>query len=182
MIYGGIEEGLATIAKCVREEGPFDGVIGFSQGAAAAVMVASLLEGEKRVQAFEDAEKNGGMPYPASFRNGKDFVQQSMKFAVSYSGFCAPGEKYRGFYEPKIETPTMHFLGQMDTVVEEGRCRALVEATQKGEVVVHPGGHFLPSGRPWLDAVVGFVKRCVEGKKEVEEKEEERVEDMDVPF
>ena len=183
IIYKGIEEGLAAVAQCIREEGPFDGVIGFSQGAAAAAMVASLLDGEQRLTGFEDAEKHGGMEYPKSFTQANSFVQAPMKFAIVYSGFRAPGKRYDGFYIPKINTQTLHFIGQVDTVVEEERSRVLVGYCEEERVVVHPGGHFLPSQRPWLDACVGFVREALEGtaKREVAA-EEKGVEDMDVPF
>ena len=187
IVYEGLEEGMGAVAKVIREDGPFHGVIGFSQGAAAAGMVASLLEGSFRLAAFRDAEKNGGIPYPRSFlssENGKDFIQPPLNFAISYSGFRAPGTLYNAFYEPKISTPVLHVLGQVDVVVEESRGRAFVDACEEGEgrVVVHPGGHFVPSQKRWLDAVVGFVRECIEGKQGVERKEEVRVEDMDMPF
>ncbi len=177
------------MAKTIREEGPFDGVVGFSQGAAAAAMVASLLEGRRRREAFEKAEEGGGMKYLGSFleegEGGVDgFVQGPLKFAVCYSGFRAPGRRYAGFYEPRIRTPVLNVLGQLDVVVDEVRARQLVSACEGGEgrVVVHPGGHFVPSQKPWLDAVVGFVKECVEGKEIKREREGVKAEDMDVPF
>ena len=182
VVYEGIERGLESVADCIRAEGPFDGVVGFSQGAAAAAMVASLLEGEVRKEAFE---LKGGMGYPRSFLGEVDgFVQGPLKFAVCYSGFRAPGRLYEGFYEPRIRTKVLHVLGQVDVVVDEVRGRGLVGVCEGGEgrVVVHPGGHFVPSQKPWLDAVVGFVKQCMEGEGKEEDKEEERVEDMDVPF
>ncbi|KAL8794761.1 MAG: hypothetical protein Q9195_002715 [Heterodermia aff. obscurata] len=183
VVYKGIEEGLAAIAKCVREEGPFDGVIGFSQGAAAAAMVASLLEGEYRLRGFEETEKAGGMKYPESLWGKNGFVQPPLKFAIVYSGFRAPGERYDGFYKPQIKTEVLHFIGQLDTVVEEERSRGLVACCEEQRVVVHPGGHFLPSQRPWLDACVAFVREALEGEKKGDMREEEEsVEDMDVPF
>ena len=195
MVYEGLEEGLGAVAQTIREEGPFDGVIGFSQGAAAAGMVASLLEGRERKEAFEKAAEGGagGMGYLGSFlseeENGEEggvdgFVQRPLKFAVCYSGFRAPGRRYAAFYEPRIRTPVLHVLGQLDVVVDEVRARGLVSACEGGEgrVVVHPGGHFVPSQKPWLDAVVGFVRECV-GEKEVKrEREGVKAEDMDVPF
>lgn len=192
IVYEGLERGLDVIAETIRSEGPFDGVVGFSQGAAAAGMVAALLEGRARREGFKKAEKGGGIPYLESFlaREGDKvavdgFVQGPLEFAVCYSGFRAPGKRYQGFYEPKIRTKVLHVLGQVDVVVDEIRARKLVEVCEGGEgrVVVHPGGHFVPSQKPWLDAVVGFVKDCVErnGKGKGEDKEE-RVEDMDVPF
>ena len=183
IVYKGIEEGLAAIAKCIGEEGPFDGVIGFSQGATAAGMVASLLEGEHRLRGFEDTAKAGGMDYPESFWGKDGFVQPPLKFAIVYSGFRAPGQRYDGFYKPKIKTRLLHFIGQLDTVVEEERSRGLVACCEEERVVVHPGGHFLPSQRPWLDACVGFVREALEGEKKGDTREEEEsVEDMDVPF
>ena len=184
-VYEGLERGLGSVADCIREEGPFDGVVGFSQGAAAAAMVASLLEGRGRKEAFGAAEARGGMPYPEGFLGEVDgFVQGPLKLAVCYSGFRAPGGLYAGFYEPRIGTEVLHVLGQVDVVVDEVRGMQLVGACEGGEgrVVVHPGGHFVPSQKPWLDAVVGFVKQSMEGQGEKEDREEERIEDMDVPF
>ena len=190
VIYEGIEEGLETIAKCIREEGPFDGVVGFSQGAAAAGMVASLLEGARRLEAFTSKEGYGGIQFPASFLDREKeggMVQAPLKFCIVYSGFMAPGDRYKAFYEPKIGTKSVHFIGQVDTVVSEERSRTLVGCFVgdgdggTGRVVVHPGGHFTPSQRPWLDAVAGFLKNCLEGGKE-KKRDEENVEEMDVPF
>lgn len=207
VIYTGLSASLSLIADVIKTAGPFDGVIGFSQGAALAAMLASLLEGPARKRAFDTTTAGGGMGYPACFLTGDDgeregergggggggMIQPPLKFAVCYSGFRAPpGRRYGAFYEPRIQTPILHVLGQVDVVVEEARARELVGVCEGGgRVVVHPGGHFVPSQRPWLDAVVGFVReRMEEGGKgeggrekgEKGEEEEERVEDMEVPF
>lgn len=194
-VYVGMERGFETIAQTLREQGPFDGVLGFSQGGAAAGMVASLLE-EGRREAFEKAQAKGGMRYPDSFVNDTGFIEEvvhpPLKFAVSYSGFGASTNAlYQAFYEPKIATPMLHFLGTVDTVVSEERSLRLVEACMDGRgreggvdrVVYHPGGHFLPSSqRQYVSALVGFIREAVgEGGEKPAEKEE-RVEDMDVPF
>lgn len=181
--YVGLEEGLAVVADTMKAEGPFDGVMGFSQGAAMAAMVSSLLEGESRKEAFKAAQAKSklAMAYPSSFAN---LDHPPLKFCVSYSGFIAPGNRYAAFYEPSIRTPLCHFIGSLDTVVEEARTNLLVDAAggaEKTTVVVHPGGHFVPNNRQYLDTVVAFVKaRTTEtdgpGKKE------ESVGDMDVPF
>ena len=181
IMYEGLEEGLGEVANCIRENGPIDGVVGFSQGACAAAMVGSLLE-EGRMEAFEQLEKRDGIPYPQSFAQ---LQQAPLKFVVSYCGFRAPGARYQAFYDPGIKTPVLHVLGQLDTVVDEGRSRALVEVCEGGSerVLMHPGGHFVPSQKVWLEGVVRFMRECVEGgEKGGEGKEEEKVEDMDVPF
>lgn len=182
--YVGLDQGLDTVAKVIEAEGPFDGIIGFSQGAALAAMVASLLEGESRKQAFEKARSKSALaiPYPAAFAR---LNHPPLKFCVAYCGFIAPGERYRGFYEdPQIQTPVCHFIGSLDSVVDETRTQALVDATGgpgKTQIVTHPGGHFVPSGKQYLAIVAAFIKQNMssqEGKGE----NEDRVEDMDVPF
>lgn len=177
--YTGLEEGLNVIATAIKENGGVDGVIGFSQGACAAAFTASLLEKE-RIKAFEAVE--GGFAYPNSFRELlENEAQGPLKFAVSYCGFYAPNSLYSAFYEPKIETPTMHFIGSLDSVVEESRTLALVEKTVGGEgrKVYHPGGHFVPIGKEMVGVLIGFIRETC-GKDEASK--EESVEDMDVPF
>ena len=185
--YEGLDVGLGRIAEVLREEGPFDGVVGFSQGGAAAAMVASLLENGRR-EAFQPLHAAGeGIAFPDSFTGDAEggYVHPPLKFAVSYSGFAARGQNpYRAFYDPKIKTPVLHFLGSLDTVVEESRSLALVEACEEseGRVVYHPGGHFLPSTqKASVNALIGFIKEVLR-QAEGSHGEEESVEDMDVPF
>ena len=195
--YAGMELGLARIAETLDTEGPFDGVLGFSQGGAAAGIVASLLESGRR-EAFEHAQKHGGMRFPDAFTRDTGYVEETvhppLSFAVSYSGFgAATNPLYQAFYEPKITTPMMHFLGSVDTVVEEKRSLRLVDACVAGRgkeggvsrVVYHPGGHFLPSsGKVYVAALVGFIREVLNesGSSGEGEKKGERAEDMDLPF
>lgn len=188
-VYDGIEIGLGHIAEVLKSQGPFDGVVGFSQGGACAAMVASLLEPGRR-EAFEANHPGGGLRFPESFEapagTQGTAVHPPLKFAVSYSGFLAGGENpYRAFYDPKIQTPILHFLGTQDVVVEEARSLALVKAcvhTEERYVVYHPGGHFLPSTqKASVNALIGFIKEVLHDQEEGK-KEEESVEDMDVPF
>jgi predicted esterase len=182
--YSGLDRGLETIAKVLESEGPFDGVIGFSQGAALAAMVASLLEGKSRRQSFANARTKSSLaiPYPSSFES---LSHPPLKFCVPYSGFIAPGERYSAFYEtPVIQTQTCHFIGSLDTVVEEKRTQMLVDAcggSDKTQVVIHPGGHFVPTGKQFLDMLVAFIRKAVTTDK-AKTVVEERVEDMEVPF
>ena len=185
-IYDGIEKGLARVAETIKAEGPFDGAIGFSQGGALAAMIAALLEPDRK-RSFDticatDEEK---LPYPPSFcdTNG-GIIQSPLKFVIVYSGFAAPLEKYEGFYNPRIKTPILHFLGSLDTVVDENRGKKLIEAceTNKRKVVIHPGGHFVPSQKPWLDAVLSFVQVSLSGVSHSDKSIEPSAEDMDLPF
>lgn len=209
--YQRLEEGFATVADVMRREGPFDGVVGFSQGGYMAGAVASLLE-EGRREIFENAREKGGMEYPSSFLRGNggavevsEEMQQEkeredgvfhppMRFAVSYSGFAAhPNPLYQAFIEPKIRTPLLHFIGSVDTVVDESRTMRLVDSTEPGRdseegkkrIVFHPGGHFLPaSQRQCLIPLLGFIRETMGwdelGKDAPMGKRAQ--EDLDLPF
>ncbi|KAF5868076.1 putative dihydrofolate reductase protein [Botrytis fragariae] len=157
--YAGIEKGLDTIATTIREAGGIDGVIGFSQGACAAYFVASLLEANRESAFALQCVKNPSeaISYPSSFTALKQQLHHPpLKFCISYSG-------------------------SLDTVVEEHRSMALVEASEEEsrEVCYHPGGHFVPMGKEFGNVAVGFMVKCLDEKKPVAE---ESVEDMDVPF
>ncbi|KAK3337730.1 serine hydrolase FSH [Cercophora scortea] len=135
------------------EDKVIDGVIGFSQGGAVAAMLASALEADRaRIprphEGWVDAlrEANRGRP---------------LKFAVVYSGFFAPPHDLTWLYEPKVKTPTLHYFGSLDTVVDESRGQGLVERCELPSVVVHPGGHYVPVNREWVMPVVGFVRKCM---------------------
>jgi fermentation-respiration switch protein FrsA (DUF1100 family) len=179
-LYIGLEDGLQTILNSIKEAGGVDGIIGFSQGAAVAAFVASLLEAG-RIEAFEKvrAEEPTAYEFPESWKKLQVKVQQDggVKFAVSYSGFWAPHPSYAAFYEPKIATPLLSVIGSLDSVVEEHRSTDLVDRCVGKKVVYHPGGHFVPIGKEMVGVLIGWIKECC-----TEKKEETPAEDMDLPF
>jgi hypothetical protein len=69
-------------------------------------------------------------------------------------------------------------------VVDETRTQALVDATggvENTQIVMHPGGHFVPSGKQYLDTIAAFIKQKM-SSQDAGKDQEERAEDMEVPF
>lgn len=151
--------GQSTISV-LKDSGPFDGIIGFSQGGAMAGMIASLLE-ENRKDSFARFQAHGGMGYPDAFASLK---HPRFRFVVSISGYATSHPAYRAFYEPYIETPSLHLLGSSDEVVGKNASMRLVESCQSPNketrpvVIWHPGGHSIPGGKPELDFIVQFIR------------------------
>ncbi|RDA84840.1 hypothetical protein CP532_2096 [Ophiocordyceps camponoti-leonardi (nom. inval.)] len=145
-----LAEGMATIATAIREAQGVDAVCGFSQGGAVTALVAAALEPKRPV-----AEDGPDAAWVADLREAND--GKPLRFAVSYSGFFAPNDALKWCYQPKIETPTLHYIGSLDTVVDESRSRGLVDRCQDPVVVVHPGGHHVPVAREWVMPLAGFV-------------------------
>ncbi|KAI0403859.1 serine hydrolase FSH [Xylaria palmicola] len=165
-LYRGLEDGMRRVASAIREAGGVDGVMGFSQGGCMAALVAAALErphhsppppSSPSAAAWLDDLRaaNGGRP---------------LGFAVVYSGFHATPADLQWLYEPVLATPTIHFLGGLDTVVEEKRSRALIERCRDPTVLTHPGGHYVPVARDWVIPLAGWLRqRCVEAADEVKE-------------
>lgn len=163
--YRLLRAGFEALARAIREDagGHVDGVVGFSQGGAMAALLAAALETEP--QPRTPPPPGSSADYDWSWVQGLREANggQPLKFAVVYSGFFAPPEALGWFYEPKIRTPTLHFIGSLDTVVEESRSRNLVVRCEDPMEVVHPGGHYVPVSREWAMPLIAFVKkRCEE--------------------
>ncbi|PWI68055.1 hypothetical protein PCL_02456 [Purpureocillium lilacinum] len=149
--YRFFDEGMATVASAIRDAGGVDGVCGFSQGGAVTGVVAAALEPGR--EAPEGPE--GDWVRALREANG----ERALRFAVSYSGFYAPVERLAFCYEPEIKTPTLHYIGSLDTVVDESRSQALVDRCVEPLVIVHPGGHHVPVSKEWAMPLAGFIKQ-----------------------
>ncbi|KAK6001631.1 hypothetical protein QM012_002121 [Aureobasidium pullulans] len=152
-LYNGLDVSLSSIANTILKQGPFDGIIGFSQGAAFAAMVASLLE-HGRKDSFDKAETLGGMPYPSAFVTGTSVIQPPLKFVVAMSGFAGTGvPPYQAFYHPKIATPSLHLLGASDNFIKSAMSQKLLDAFVEPKVLVHQGGHVVPQAEHLEESV-----------------------------
>lgn len=159
--YRFLDQGMSRVAECIREnvgEGEkIAGVVGFSQGGSMSGMLAAAMEADREVPEGSECavwvkevrDANGGQP---------------LEFAVVYSGFYALVEELKWLYEPKIKTPTLHFIGGLDTVVDESRSRGLIERCEEPVVFTHPGGHHVPVSKEWAMPLVGFIRDRVVGK------------------
>ena len=157
----GFSQSLDMLAEILRTKGPFDGILGFSQGGLMAIKVASLLEGEVRRKAFEQAEREypDTYPFPEAF---KDLPHPPFKFGITYGAFMGVGKKYTPFYEnPAIKTPFCQFSGLWDPVVSSEMKAAVERANIGGETslkITHPGAHSVPTDAKNLEILVNFIK------------------------
>lgn len=132
--YSDIGPALNTVKQAFEEQGPFDGVLGFSQGAGLTAIVTKAL--------------------PELVPN-----HPALRFAIIYSGFKLEAPQHAHWYTTKFTTPSLQVMGTLDTLVSEERSMALVENWEDDKVTVlkHPGGHYMPSQRPMVDAVLSFI-------------------------
>lgn len=170
----GLNRSLDMLAEVLKEQGPFDGIIAFSQGTVVGAMLASLLQGATRHRAYELASlqtPSNTFAYPTSFLHLR---HPPLKFALCYASRVGTGSYSDWMYEsPRLETPFCHFFGKWDPMVSfEEREAVLKRLCEDGEcprVFVHGGGHFVPNDQRSTEIAVGFVEMCMRSAKEREE-------------
>ncbi|XP_015963131.1 uncharacterized protein LOC107487066 [Arachis duranensis] len=140
--YMNFEECLAYVEDFMVENGPFDGLLGFSQGA----ILAAALPG-MRAQGIA---------------LGK--VKNKIKFLILISGakfggnkFGAPKLASNAFSKP-IDIPSIHFIGETDFMKQEST--ELGEAFLDPVVIHHPRGHTVPRlDDKSVETVLGFIEK-----------------------
>lgn len=158
---------MARVADAIRDAGGVDGIMGFSQGGAMAAMVAAALEPE-RVVPSSSSSSSSEKPADDDEPPAEQWVRalrdanghRPLRFAVIYSGFYARDDALAAWlYAGGLATPSLHVIGGLDTVVDEARSAGLVERCgPTARRIVHPGGHYVPVGKEWTMAVVGFLR------------------------
>ena len=135
--YRGKEKSIELISNTFRDKGPFDGLLGFSQGAAVSLVVAAMQQDGRLLQNFDPLKL---CIFIAGFRSrDKDHIAMLDKF--------------------KLDCPTLHIWGEKDQL-KQG-CEAAVDCCSSRAIVErHPAGHKVPNVstidsqriRSWLEA------------------------------
>lgn len=165
----GLSKSLSYLAELLQTRGPFDGVVGFSQGSVMAVILASLLQGDTRRRAYEALPRSSDptMPYPAAFSH---LAHPPLKFGIL---FCPGLLRIAGmewlWEDPGLSTPFCRFVGSWDTVVSDIQRETVLEMTAtKGSVtVMHRGGHCLPTSESFSKHLPSFFASVPGLKKEL---------------
>jgi dihydrofolate reductase len=94
----------------------------------------------------------------------------NLKFVIIFSGFKLKPTKFDEFYEPSLEIPSLHVIGELDTVVEEGRSLKLYDVSheEKRTLLKHQGGHFVPNSKDFVSKVLNWIAGVVTVAKETE--------------
>ncbi|KIM75675.1 hypothetical protein PILCRDRAFT_798693 [Piloderma croceum F 1598] len=129
----GLDASLALL-KDVLKADRYEGVFGFSQGAAFAALLAALLE---KPHLYPSFLIDGQSPHPP------------FKFCVSVSGFKPPDQLATILMSPSYSTPTLHVLGKNDVIVIEEWSKVLLEISANKRIEEHDGGHFVPCKANW---------------------------------
>ncbi|KAL5755368.1 hypothetical protein ACOSP7_023588 [Xanthoceras sorbifolium] len=124
-VYKNFDECVAILEDYIVKHGPYDGLMGFSQGA---ILSAALMGMQKQGDALKKIPK--------------------LKFVIVISGaklggprFQAPKLAANAFSSP-IESPSLHFLSEQDFLKAEGDL--LLKSFVDPVTIYHSMGHTVP--------------------------------------
>ncbi|DBA87420.1 TPA: hypothetical protein ACH3X1_004466 [Trebouxia sp. C0004] len=117
--YRGWDTSKGFLEKIVQEQGPFDGIMGFSQGGACASTVAAL-------------QRLGVMLQGAA----------PLKFAIFFAGALIRDRNLSYIYKEKVTLPSVHIIGDKDYVKEWSEFQ--LTKWQDPILIRHPRGHVIP--------------------------------------
>lgn len=136
MRYEGWLKTKTWLISLFQQSAPFDGVFGFSQGAA----VTSLLVGLRNPCEAED--------------------RISFDFAMMVGGFASNDGSHAYLYQRRSEygLPSVHIIGSSDFVVPSGHSDRLAGFFKNPLILRHSGGHVIPDNSQIRNSVVTFLQ------------------------
>ncbi|KXN71663.1 hypothetical protein CONCODRAFT_5648 [Conidiobolus coronatus NRRL 28638] len=125
------------LCKVLREEGPFVGVLGFSQGACVATLLTKLLE------------INHPLVSPAN--------HPPLKFSIMISGLIIQIPEILKIFEIPAITPNLHMLSKIDQRVLKVYSIENANCYINPIVIEHNLGHKIPSTSQYLSIILQFI-------------------------
>ena len=137
--YVGVDAALERIRTAIQDQGPFDGILGFSQGATLAAYCC--LHPEKAGIAA-----GGASPF---------------RFAVIFSAFSPRDPIWSLEGGGDCALPTFHCFGSKDPSVPCTSSRAVAAHFRAPREHEHEGGHGVPSDAVLRNALKEFISTCM---------------------
>lgn len=128
----GFEESVKLIEDIFEQEGPFDGLLGFSQGACFVGLLCDLQH--------------------------RGLLKFNFNFAIMASGFKSGSLPHLKYYCDRINLPSLHIFGKTDQVIPFEMSEALSNCFEEPMIVVHEGGHYLPATAAQKSTYQKFIK------------------------
>ncbi|GAA6004179.1 hypothetical protein JCM10207_002468 [Rhodosporidiobolus poonsookiae] len=133
------------LASVLRTQGPFDGILGFSMGAATAALLAALVERPWLHPAFS-----------AAF-SSTEALHSPFRSIVLCSGYLPLDPTFESWFDRPLDTAALHVIGKQDVVAPNDRSLLNVPRFKESTVLWHDGGHHIPRKATFALALRNFI-------------------------
>ena len=140
--YLKLAEAMAYVSEYVLTHGPFDGLMGFSQGGTVVTALAT----------------SGAIPVRAVLTAGAPHIEEVFESA---SEWVAESRDLQDI-DTGLAIPKLHLAGETDAIISVKSTDALCRRGGNGELVVHDKGHLFPTKAAYVDKMVEFLKASLE--------------------
>ncbi|XP_052809706.1 esterase OVCA2-like isoform X2 [Mya arenaria] len=160
----GYQESLDMVTEVFKTQGPFDGILSFSQGAS----FASLLCGIQ--QQNPDINQSIAIiiaKIEINARNGRySFAHSPIKFnfVILVAGFKSRQSAHEHLYKEKITVPSLHVFGDTDKVIQKDMSEALLQHFVEPVILQHEGGHFIPTTGAHKQVYTQFLQKMLDSR------------------
>ena len=154
--YVGLQQSLDLI-QTIWAEGNYEGIIGFSQGARLAHLVA-LLHSASSPVLFPGlkycifASGYGDVPLPTNYPPTGPGWDDALDTSTTLDDLA----------KLKIDVPSLHVMGLADTLIPVESSKALLTSYVDPQVHEHPGGHHVPMQASCIDIYLQFITKAIE--------------------
>ncbi|PVU97829.1 hypothetical protein BB561_000289 [Smittium simulii] len=161
---------LKSILSFMNQNGPFDGLLGFSQGAAMASILLGILDyksiAHKELSSLSETEQ-------AAEINFREFLSQlaplvdllgdsaKFSFVVFGGGFVTNEQVCFRLLADKttFDIRSLHIMGKTDTIIIKERSMELTKLFINPEIIEHDGGHYLPYNKNYTTLYNNFISK-----------------------
>uniref|UniRef100_A0A1I8PPQ5 Serine hydrolase domain-containing protein n=1 Tax=Stomoxys calcitrans TaxID=35570 RepID=A0A1I8PPQ5_STOCA len=128
----GFQESLKLVEQTWKTQGPFQGLLGFSQGACFVGLICGLAK--------------------------KKLTSIKPEFAILSSGFLSGSLVHKSAYEESVIIPTLHIYGLSDEIIPKEMSQELANLFKNVEVLEHNGGHYFPATSQQKQTYINFFQ------------------------
>ncbi|XP_058976306.1 esterase GA18864-like [Musca domestica] len=128
----GFQESLKLVEETWKTQGPFQGLLGFSQGACFVGLICGLAK--------------------------KKLTSIKPEFAIMSSGFLSGSLVHKSAYEESVIIPTLHIYGLSDEIIPKEMSQELANHFKNVEVLEHNGGHYFPATSQQKQTYINFFQ------------------------
>jgi len=164
-VYEGFEESLQYALDYIKKNGPYIGVMGFSQGSSMATILTNIIHGELAgLPYFKFSVLFSGMAFTEPKIKNKRVHLEDVKDVQDYATKVQVKPRFAKYFTPPEDLPTKVIIvyGSYDPVVQPLRTQYLGHLFQgRGTEVEYHGGHKVPHDEKAIASIVSLVSSAI---------------------